>query len=167
MNPTLDKYLRNVDSPAARNRGRMSGVEFDRSFNVQTRRVKASQSATENMVQISPIAVAAGTFGTGTSVTVETNLTPDNNFSRARILSMPYMAVYEGTAAVQANQIFPSLGANIAVTDYETSAGFDYGSFDEFIESYKVNISNLAAGDVSIYAITRWKYISERSGTAG
>lgn len=162
----LDKYFRPLNSPITNNKGRMTGIEFDRTFEVQATRIKASQSATRNLVQISELGEATGSFDTGQAVELATTLAPANTFSQSRMLATPYVDVYEGTAAVGSMQIYPSMGAGIANGDYEVMSGYDLADFDEYIENFKITVENVAAGAVSIYFRTRWRYVSERSGSA-
>lgn len=164
--PKLDKFLRPEGSPISRNKGRMTGIEFDRTFEVQATRIKASQASTRNLVQISELGDATGSFDTGQAVALTTTLSPANTFSQARMLATPYVDVYEGTAAVGSMQLYPVMGAGIANGDYEVMSGYDLADFDEYVENYKISVENVAAGAVSIYFRTRWRYISERSGTA-
>ena len=142
------------------------GVNWDKLYTAVPRRETLSSLSVKNLIQISDTASASGTFGNGQSLTITTNLTPNNLFSDARMLATPYVAVYEGTAAVGSMQIYPRYGAGITVGDYTTQSGYDYDDFDEFTEDFKVGITNVAAGNVSVYAVTRWRYISERGGTA-
>lgn len=163
----LDKFLRPMNSPVARNVGRMPGAIFDRKYEIQTNRVRSSSVSVQNFVQESDTDDATGSFTTGQSLLVSTTLDPQNLNKSAVPLGIPQISIYEGTVVDDTMQIYPRSGSGIAVGDYRTSFGFDWGSADADGSNIvaMVAIDNVAAGAVNILAKVKWKYIADRDGT--
>lgn len=144
----------------------MTGIEFDRSFEVQTQRVKASSSSIQKLIQESDTASASGSFTTGDSLTVTATLDPQNISTGAIPLGIPQISIYQGTAVDDFFQIYPKSGGSVTPSNYKFSSGFDWGSAaaDGSDIVAMVSIDNVAAGTVSILAAVKWKYIADKSG---
>lgn len=155
-----------LNSPYVNRRDKVQGMDFDSQYEVQTNKVRSSKSNIKDIVFLSDVATATGSFTTGQSVTVETSLSPVPPFLDATNLANPFVAVYEGTVAQSAFQIFPSIGGSIATGDYSAYAGFDYHEFDGTNSVYKIYLENVAAGAVDLLVKTQWKYVSNNSGTS-
>jgi len=165
---TLDKYQRPTDSPISRNVGRMAGVEFDRSFNVQTRRIKTSTLAVQNFIQESDTDTASvAAITTGQSVLATFTLSPDNRNSNAKNFGIPQISVYQGTATTSAFQIYPRSGGSITPSSYIFDFGFDWASAssDGSDVVAMLALENVSAGTVALLFKVKWKYIASRDGS--
>lgn len=162
----LDKFLRPLDSPVARNVGRMPGAIFDRKYEVQTNRMRASSMAIQSLVQESETDSASGSFTTGQSLLVTTTLDPQNINKTAVPLGIPQISVYQGSVVDDTMQIYPRSGSGITTSNYSFSFGFDWGSAEADGSNIvaMLAINNIAAGSVDLLAKVKWKYIADRDG---
>lgn len=154
------------NSPIVKEHERLDKLNFDRVPVVDMKRLKTSALDVRTLINISDIGTVSGTLGNGATFPFEITLTPTNVFNGAAPLGNPYVAVYQGTAAVAGSQIFPVYGAGVTPAQWEIHAGFDYAEISENAENYKVSVTNLSAGNTSLYANYAWRYLSERGGTA-
>lgn len=163
----LNSLLTDNDSPLVREKQRKdqtNGIKY--LPKVDIRRVKTSSLSIRDLVQISNAGSAIGTLGSGESVSATTTLTPDNTFSDAKVIGIPYAAIYVGTSAIGSNQLYPNYGSGIDVTQWDLHSGFDYNDFNATTEKFTINVANISAGAQSIFFVGNWKYIVERGGTA-
>ena len=146
----LDKRLRKLSSLANR-LTYTPGYKFDSQYEVQTKNLTAS-----SLVGNTSTATASGAFDTGESVTVSavyTNRSQDG----IKTFGIPVAAVYTGTAAVAANQIYPRFGAGIANQKFSIHSGFDYHGWGGLDSTFRINIENNSGTTSSLYAIVQWK----------
>ena len=156
----FDNRLRALTSLSRRLPSEIRGVDFDTGYDVQTKKIRISQ-----LVGISAIATASGSFNTAASVTVTTTLTPNAQDAQPNF-AIPFLAIYTGTAAVAANQLYPKFGSGIANAKYSIHSGFDYRTWNGTNTVFKVNIENNSGTTTSIYVDTRWKPLDYGYGTA-
>lgn len=161
-----NKYLQKINGISIKEEFFVPGIDFDKQYEVQTKKIRASRVDIQEFIQNSEIATASGTFGNGQAVTVSTTLTPQVPFQNDPNFAIPYVAMYEGTAAVGSMQIYPRQGAGISVGDYNIYSGFDISSFNGTNSVWRAHVENVAAGDVDIYFQSQWKYIYYNAGTS-
>jgi hypothetical protein len=166
MKPVLDKFLRPTDSPVSRNKGRMTGIEFDRKFEVQSQRIKSSSMSIQSFIKESDTDTATASWTTGDSLTITATLDPDNVNKTAIPLGIPQISVYQGTATTDAFQIYPKSGGSIDPANYDFDFGFDWGSAlsDGSDIVAMLSMENVGAGSVDLIAKVKWKYIADRDG---
>lgn len=151
------------DSPMARPQPTL-GVDFDTSYEIQARKMRVSQTYINNFIQNSGTATASGSFGNGQALNINTGLTPNVPFQNFPNFADPYIALYQGTSAVGSMQIYPFMGSGVVTSNYKVWSGFNYTSFDGVGSFYTVHVENVAAGAVSIFFISQWKYIFYNTG---
>lgn len=166
MKPKLDKFLRPEGSPISRNKGRMTGIEFDRTFEVQSQRIRSSSMSIQSFIRESETDTASASWTTGDSLVVTATLDPENINKTSIPLGIPQISVYQGTATVDAFQIYPKSGGSIDPANYIFDFGFDWGSANSDGSNIVAMLSmeNVGAGSVDLIAKVKWKYIAERDG---
>lgn len=157
-----DQYLNKVDSLPNQGFGSvMTRIEFGASHDVQVRNLQAS-----NLVKTSPAGTAQGSgFNTGVSFKITTTLTSKNSTPFTRIMGIPYVAVYVGTAAVGSQQIYPSYGNGILNSQYVVSSGFDYSAWTGSNAIFRVNVENNSGSTIAVFAVAQWQILN--NGGAG
>jgi hypothetical protein len=166
-NQLLDKFLRPINSPVTMNKGRMTGIEFERQFSVQSSKMRASKISVQNFIQESETDEATGSFNTGQSLLITTTLDPENLYTGAKTMGVPLISVYQGTVIDDTLQIYPRSGSSIDPTDYIFDFGFDWGSAnsDGSNQIAMLAIENVGAGSVNILVKVKWKYLANRDGS--
>ena|SRR3990167_8275973 len=155
-----DNRLRALNSLSRRLPPEILGVEFDTGYEVQTKSIRISR-----LIKNGNIATASGSFDTATSVTVSITLNPNVQDSQPNF-ALPFVAIYTGTAAVAANQLYPRFGASIANTKYAIHSGFDFRGWDGINTVFRVNIENNSGTTSSIFAQAQYKIINYGFGTS-
>lgn len=163
----LNSSLRQLNGPGVAG-SVMTGMQFDSSYEVQTKRIKTSQSAITNFWNISEVGtiIGVGPYNNGDWVTLTSLLTPQTPYQQKRTFGTPYISVYEGTVFAPASKIYPQQGSNIGNGDYDVKAGFDLSDLDNVNSVFQVNVANLAAGPVSLCFQVLWKYNVDSAGSA-
>ena len=169
----INKYNQPIDSPIAR-----PGVpqekyvpwQFGRSQRIQGRQIKVSKLNAKNVLQVSQQATAQGTFGNGATLNISTTLTPNAPHANELNFATPYIALYQGTAAIPNNQIYPAIGGSITPGQYLVYGDFDFNSFGtsqpgSIISTWSGYITNVSAGNQSLLLVTQWKFVNMNSGS--
>lgn len=156
----FDSHLRSLSALSRRLPPKVLGIDFDVGYNVQTKTVRISR-----LIGNGNVATASGSFNTATSLTVTTTLSPNVQDSQPNF-AIPFVAIYTGTAAVAANQIYPKFGSGIANAKYSIHSGFDYRTWDGINSVFMVNIENNSGTTTSVYAETQWKIVNYGYGTS-
>lgn len=146
--------LQRVSSIPATRVPETQGLDFDSNYEIQGRKMRVS-----SLVQNSGIATASGSINDGASVSVTLTY---RNSDQGKVFVTPYLAVYTGTAAVQANQIFPDHGANIANGKYVITSGFDWDGWNGTNSTYLITIENNSGTSTNIYAVGQHKKLAFR-----
>lgn len=143
---------------------------FGRSQKIQAKQIKLSKMNVKSFVQLSTLASAQGTFGNGQTLFLSTTLTPNPPHIYDINYAIPYIGIYQGTAAITANQIYPALGGSITPGAYTPVGDMDFqafatatpGSVESAWSGYVINNS---AGNQTLLFVTQWKFINFNSGT--
>jgi hypothetical protein len=165
----LNNQLQATRSPATRTNF-PSGYDFNSLYEVQTKSLRSSFLQVANMVKTTPLGSASGTIGNGNWVTLTSTFIPTIEGTVAaltvdrRLMGNPYVSVYEGTAIVGNNQIYPRLGSGIGANDYTIMSGYEDAVNHSVNEVYRLNVVNNAAGDVSLLFMVDWKYVENNLG---
>ena len=159
----VDKFYRPVDSPAYKNIGRVSGVEFNSRNEIQSRFALLSNINVKNFVIISGTASGTGAIGNGTTLYLSTTLVPDPPHQFDINYADPYLAVYQGTAADSAYQIYPTYGGSVTPGAYTVQGGLDFHglgtSNPQTLSIWKGTITDNSAGNQTILFATVWKWL--------
>lgn len=160
----LNKYMQDLNSPAANRTRRLSGASFDAQYEVQTRNLIASRLQIKDMIKISNVGTAIGTITNGDDVLISAQLIPDNQSHNNKNLGVPEISVYGTTSAVGSMQIFPRAGAGISFGAFSFYSGFDYTSATDENSVFMLVIENNSGANKPVYIEGRFKYIMEDDG---
>ncbi len=164
----FDSYLQPKDAPIA-NPGKDVPWKLGVFQNLQQNRMRMSQVNVKNFVDLSGTASATGAIGNGTTLTLTTALTPNIPRQNDINYAIPYIAVYQGTQALQGNQIYPTLGGSITPGAYTVQGGLDYQAFSTAVPMtnsvWRGNITDNSAGNQNVLFVTQWRWIIYNSGT--
>lgn len=167
----LDKFLRPVNSPIARKRGAVPSIDFSSKYQIQSRFALLSNINIKNFVQVSGTASATAATGNGTTSFLSSALTPDPPHQNDVNFAVPYVAIYQGTAATGANQIYPTTGASITPGAYTVQGGLDFHGFGtsdlQTLSIWKGTITDNSAGNQTFLFATFWKWLIYNSSTNG
>ncbi len=138
---------------------------------INTSRMKFSQVNIQNPGTLSSIATALATIGAGSTSFVTDTLTPQTPHGTEMNFAIPYIAVYEGTAATPANQIYPTIGASKNYGSYTIYSDYDWNTFStnttpgSITSVYVTTIHNNMGASGTIFYVNQWKYLNLTSGT--
>lgn len=137
---------------------------------IKAKQIKLSKVNIKNPGTLSNIATATGTIGAGSTLFVTDTLTPQAPHGTEMNFAIPYVAVYEGTAATPARQIFPVLGGSQSWGSYSFMADYDWNIFSTTVPGSVISDINLtihnnmgAAG--TFFYVSQYKYLNFNSGT--
>lgn len=137
---------------------------------LQVKQGKFSRINIKSPGTLSNQAIAIGTIGAGSTLFVTDTLTPQSPHGTEMNFAIPYVAVYEGTAATPNRQIYPLLGGSQGWGSYSFQNDFDFNTFATASPGSVISASNLtihnnmgAAGTFLYVSI--WKYLDFNSGT--
>lgn len=156
--------LQKLNAPITNRTPYVNGFTFDMGYEVQAKRVKASEVANDRLVQLSSVATADGTIPANDSVVVTTTLTPGVRYFGQNNLSVPYLAIYEGLASDGTAQLYPGHGTGIAEDRYRCNSGFSYQDFDGANSVFIVTVYNNNGTPAPIHIVTQHKYIQNNAG---
>lgn len=165
QNLGLDKNLKKIDSLAVKPQ-QIQGIDFESDYEIQTKRIRASQSAITDLIRNSGSTTASGSFtNTGQTLVITTTLTPDPSYLNSRLLALPQVNVYQGTAIIGTLQMYPGRGAGITVGDYEFSSGYDQQTTNGTNMVYRILVENVnRTGTTQVFIVSQWRYIQENAG---
>jgi hypothetical protein len=165
-NTNLTDTMQSPDSPVYRQQKNfVNGVQFESQYEVQTRRVQASQIYIRNFVQLSSSASATGTIGNGTTLTLTSTLSPQTPHQFDPNFAVPFVALYQGTVAIGSAQLYPKIGSGITPGAYTIQGGLDYHTYDGTNSVWGGAITDNSAGNQTILFVTQWKWIWYNNGT--
>lgn len=147
------------------------GIQFDALYEVQARRVRASQVVNNQLVQFSGGATGSGTIAASGTTTVTTDLSPTSIYVNQYIQGNPMVAIYEGTAAVGSMQIYPAVGAGISAGKFVCQSGYDYRRWNTTlgtaaVDTFTVTVRSTAGTTANLYVETRWRYVQNNAALA-
>ena len=164
----LDNNLMPIGSPITEKKG-VAPWKMGVDQRLQQNRIITSQVNIKDFIQVSGTASATGAIGNGTTLFLQTALTPEPPHQTDVNFADPYIALYQGTAAVGSLQIYPTLGAGITPGDYTVQGGLDYHGFGTAIPQalsiWKGVITDNSAGNQTILFASVWKWSLYNSGT--
>lgn len=167
----VDKFYRPLESPISKNKGAVPAIEFSARNQIQSRSALLSNVNIKNFIIVSETATASGTIGNGVTLFLSSDLTPDSPHQFEVNHGQPYVAIYQGTAAVSANQIYPVYGSNITPGSYTVQGALDYNAFGtasiQTLSTWRGNITDVSAGNQNIFLVTFWKWIQYNAAQNG
>lgn len=157
-----NRYLSKT-SPLNKNRF-IGGMDFDSTYEVQTKRVKSSTMEIENFIRNSTTGTIGLSVDNNQTANITFTLSPKVSFKSNQNMALVYAAVYEGTSAVAGSQIYPSVGGSQTGTAYEVRSGYEYDSAHGTNTVFTVAVTNKSGGSKNIYYRANAVYIQERYG---
>lgn len=160
LSKNLNKYFQPEGAPVSERRY-VSGLLFEGMYEVQNRKVNATQVNIKDFIRLSPNALAQGTLNSGESLDLLTTLTPAPPNQNDINFGIPYIAVYQGTIVSSPDaddQIFPQTGDNVVAEDWIVSGAFDWHAYDGTISAWSATVKNISAGLQPVWAVTQWKW---------
>lgn len=141
----------------------LRGYDFISKF---TTRIKSTQAQVGDLVQWSPQASGTTNMGAGSSVMWNIQLSPTGKFAGNRNMGDPYVALYEGTSATGANQIYPGLGSSVTGTNWTVRSGYDLHATDGTDSYYNIYVRNNGTSASDTLIVARWRYIQNNAGAS-
>lgn len=137
---------------------------------IQVKQGKFSRINVKNPGTVSNAATAIGTIQAGSTLFVIDTLTPQSPHGTEMNFAIPYIAVYEGTAAIPNRQIYPVLGGSQSWGSYSFMADNDWNTFGttipgSVISTINLTIHNNMGGAGTFFYVSAWKYLNFNSGT--
>lgn len=158
----LNKNLRSANALSEQSKSLsnyVGGFNFDTTYEVQAKTVRAGRLNITQFVGQSGAAAATGAFTTGQRLNLQTSLTPNPPFADKPNFAVPAIAIYQGTAINGDFQIFPTAGGSIGVGKYIVTGGLDWHSTNNIDSVWSGVIENVSAGSVSVTFVSSWKFI--------
>lgn len=170
--PQLNPQNQPINAPISRKQipDKYTPFQFGRTQKIATKQIKLSKVNVTNPGTLSNIATALGTIGAGSTLFITDTLNPLPPHVNQMNFAIPYVAVYEGTNAQAARQIYPILGGSQGYGSYSFMADNDWNQFvtdtPGSIESaYNLTIhNNMGAAGTFLY-VSQFKYFNFNSGT--
>ncbi len=165
-----DQYF-NRPNPLGTQPQAVSGMVFDSTTEVQTKRIPASAS-----IGTSGLDSVSFTLGTKAGENIIATINPKNY--KNMTMAIPMVALYEGTSADKTNQIWPLSSHASQNNNFKIIAGYDYqewsaptqippGTIPIYTNTvFSMSILNENAGTTAnIFGLFQWKYMTARGGT--
>lgn len=163
----LDAQLNSIRS--LRNRGGVfvDNIQYDSRILAQADRINVSKINVENLILLSAVATATGSFSSSQSLSLSTTLTYVTPNTNERIFGIVYLGLYEGSGTAAADQIFPTLGANVTPGRYEVMGAYDVQGWDNIASVWKGNIIDTnGTSSQQVTFQTQWWHIDNRTSSA-
>jgi hypothetical protein len=154
-----NQYMQRINAPISNAGTTTLAYDFDLSYEVQQRRVITSTLNVNNLVSNSSGGTVSGSFITNSSVRITTTLIPSVPYLTQPTFGVPFIEIYQGTAAVGSLKIYPNYGVGIANKQYSIHAGFDKSSFDGLNSPFTVNVENNTGTTQNIFGVAQWKLL--------
>jgi|SRR6185437_2438372 len=137
---------------------------------LQVKQAKFSKINIKSPGTISNSATLTGTIGAGSTQFITDTLTPQSPHGTEMNFAIPYLAVYEGTAAIPNRQIYPTLGGSQSYGSYSFMCDNDWNTFStatigSVISAFTMTIHNNMASPGTYYFVSQYKYLNLNSGT--
>lgn len=137
---------------------------------IQAKQAKFSKINLTMPGTLSVSKIVTGTISAGSTQSITHSLAFQTPHAQDINYAIPYIAVYEGTAAIPARQIYPILGGSQSYGSYSISGGFDFNVFGttlpgSTVSAYSLQIHNNMGGAGTYYYISQYKYFNFNSGT--
>lgn len=156
----LNQFLRPKNSLANINEKQIPERDFERFYDVDTKKLKGSRLDVERFVELSNIGSAQATFTDGQTVLLTSTFKFSKPNQRVSVYAVPFVSVYQGTVAGTA-KIFPTSGTAVTPTAYQATGGLDWGSSSgATVSVWSGQVNNISAGTQTIIFLSQWKYIN-------
>jgi hypothetical protein len=171
LNP-LNKYGQPLDAPIAQGQVVPAIPPWQEGVGqkIQAKQVKLSRANLLNPGTLSALKTVTGTISSGSTQQITHTLVFQSPHGTELNFAIPYISVYEGTAAIANRQVYPILGTSQTYGSYSISGGFDYHAFatttpGSVISAYSLLIHNNMNSSGTYYYISQYKYLNFNSGT--
>lgn len=154
----LDNRMFSVNSLANRFPS-ISGVDFESQYEIQTSRMKSSRVNLEGLVQITTAGSVSGNFALGSALDINSEISFNQPKQGNKTFGHPFVAIYQGTAAIGTNQIYPIRGAGVTFGRYDINADHDYHRYNGTYDRWGCTIrdtTGTSTQTISFYV--RWIY---------
>jgi hypothetical protein len=159
-----NKYLQAIDGYVTTRPQQVNGIEFSlMNSGAQLKNIRLSNVAIKNFVKQSNIGTASAPFTTGQVLYMTTVLTPLFDFKNFPNFAIPYVGVYQNVIS-GTSQIYPGQSTEIGTAKYRIFGANDV-AMNGTNSVWKGIIENVSAGSVTIYFVTKWKYLAYNGGT--
>ena len=137
---------------------------------IQAKQAKFSRINIKNPGTVSNQASLISTIGAGSTQFITDTLTPQSPHGTEMNFAIPFVAVYEGTAAVPNRQIYPLLGGSQSWGSYSFQCDNDWNTFataipGSIISAVNMTIHNNMGGAGTFFFVSQYKYLNFNSGT--
>jgi hypothetical protein len=150
---------------ARKNKVSVNNIDFEGSFQVQNQRLNASKINLDEFAKSAAVSETLGTFTSAASFDITTEIsydTPNVNFNT---FALPHVAIYEGSGSASADQIFPTLGANVTIGRYDIQSAFNLDSWDGTVTRWSCILTDTNGTSTGVFNFqVQWVYADYRTG---
>jgi hypothetical protein len=144
------------------------GIDFDSRYEVQSGILRSSSVALGSILNESGGTTAIGTFNIGSSFNLTSQLQFNPPYQGIPISGIPYVALYQGTAAIGSNQIWPAKGVGVTNGRYIATGWFDLATWDGTIAVWRGQLIDTSGTSSQTFAFSvRWHYLNYTLANAG
>jgi len=141
------------------------GPTFNMAYQVQSDRVNTSKINVESFIVKSEYGSATGSFAAGSVLPFSTTLSYVTPNVKYKMFAIPYIAIYEGTGTIAANQIYPVTGGSVTYGRYRVQCDFDLATWDEVKSNFRGNIIDTnGTSTQTVTLLTKWWHPDYRTG---
>lgn len=168
-----DKYQQPINAPVSEDKTppqKYNAWQFGRTQKIAAKQAKFSKINVKNPGSISSLTTLTGTIGAGSTLQFSNTLTPLAPHANEMNYAIPYIAVYEGTAAIPTNQLFPKIGSGKSFGSYSFQGENDWNLLSQIapgsvISAYSLVIHNNMGAAGTVFCVSQFKYLNFNSGS--
>ncbi len=170
---TINDYGQPLDSPINQQGSLPTPVvpwKYGINQKLQYKQGKFSRLNIKNPGTNSNQASLTSTIGAGSTQFITDTLIPQPPHGTEMNFAIPYVAVYEGTAATPNRQIYPILGGAQNYGSYAFQCDNDFNTFSTIlpgsvISVFTMQIHNNMASPGTFFFVSQFKYLNFNTGT--
>ena len=162
----LTDKLQPKSSLSARRPQRVTSYDFDSRYEPQVKQINASKINVMDLIEMSGIGTAVGTFSASQSLSLATTLSYTDPHENQRIFGMVYLALYQGDGTAAADQIYPARGTGVTLGRYDVQGMYDIVGWNGTVSRWRGLITDTnGTSSQAVTFQTRWWHIDNRSNT--
>lgn len=157
----LDKYLRSANGPVSKKRDSEMNVAYELLNEVQTKTVTSSTLDITNLIGFDDGSGASSDFSSGSILEATSTVNFSGRAGTKNFMGIPFVTIYQGTAAVAGSQIWPNSSSDALFNRYEIRTGWDRHTYAGSVIKYIIGIRDTTGtNSTPVFFRTGWQYVN-------
>lgn len=157
--PELDLNFNQIE-PLLADQKRVPGARFESIYEVQNKILKGSRVNLDGIVKLTAPNSGTADFSLGSALNLASTISFDSPQQNKKTFGHPFVSIYQGSAPLGSNQIYPNRGGSVTIGRYTVQADHNYHNYNGTFDNWQALLVDTTGTNTQVIAFyAQWIFI--------